>query len=168
MKFRLILSIIVVAAIAGTLIWTRLNKGSEVTFQATTDQSSPIMAIVEVNEIKYSVEIADNPERHGLGLSFRDNLAAGQGMLFLFSQPSRPSFWMREMKFPLDFVWINEQNKVIEVTRNVPVPKANIKEEDLPLYTPKGNIIYVLEVNAGEASAIKPGDSVKISNIQSL
>ena len=168
MKFRLILSILAVAAIAGVLLWVRLGKGPDATFQATTDQSTAISAIVEINSSQYSVEVADNPEKHGLGLSFRENLPKGTGMLFIFDLPSRPSFWMREMKFPLDLVWINEQNTVIDITRNAPKPKPNTKEDDLPLYTPKENIIYVLEINAGESSAIKVGDKVKISNIRSL
>jgi uncharacterized membrane protein (UPF0127 family) len=84
-------------------------------------------------------------------------------MLFPFSPPSTPKFWMRGMLFPIDIIWIRD-GRVIGTMTNLPPQKSNQPNEDLPTYTPPGNIDYALEVNAAFVSehAIKENDPVKI------
>lgn len=103
------------------------------------------------------VEIADTQAKMEKGLSGRNSLPENQGMLFLFKEPNFYGFWMKGMNFPLDFIWIRE-NEVVETTENV-------KPEDFQppknLFS-KEKVDKVLEVNAGfvEKSKIKIGDKI--------
>lgn len=109
-------------------------------------------------------EIADNDATRSKGLGGITNLPADQGMLFVFAttniSPQMARFWMKDMKIPLDFIWI-ANGKVAEVTANVPAPAANTPDNQLLIYEPNQAIDYVLEVNAGFAAKnnIKVGDA---------
>ena len=96
----------------------------------------------------------------------RKSMADNQGMLFEFSPPSQPAFWMKQMNFNLDFIWI-KNNKIIFITENVPAP-VRINSQlriHLPLYYPPSTVDEVLEVNAGWAKKnnIAVGDEVKLA-----
>lgn len=56
---------------------------------------------------KIRVMVADTPRRRELGLSFFDSLPPGQGMAFLFDRPGKNGFWMKDMSFPIDIVWLS-------------------------------------------------------------
>lgn len=108
------------------------------------------------------VVIADTDVKRTQGLSGWTKLGEDEGMLFIFPVPNIYPFWMKEMKIPLDFIWIDE-NKVVDVTQNVPPPKAEDKVSALPLYYPRSSINKVLEVNAGfiKKRKIQIGDTVR-------
>jgi hypothetical protein len=74
-------------------------------------------------------------------------------MLFVFDEEGRYSFWMKEMHFPLDLVWIGARCTVVDITPNAPPPAPGLSVTELPLYTPVAPVRYVLEVNAGETEA---------------
>ena len=80
--------------------------------------------VVEVGGVVFEVEIADDAAERAQGLSGRDPLPEDGGMLFVYQEPVVPGFWMRQMRFPLDFVWIGEDCEVVDVTPNVPAPGA--------------------------------------------
>lgn len=119
-----------------------------------------------INETKLKVEIADTPTKRSKGLSGRESLGQDEGMLFLFSSSQKHSFWMKGIKFPLDFIWINE-NEVVDITANAQPPASDQKDGNLPVYSPKVEVDKVLEVNSGlvERLKIKVGDMIKISNL---
>jgi uncharacterized membrane protein (UPF0127 family) len=110
-----------------------------------------------------AIELADTPDKRGVGLGGRNSLDQKTGMLFLFSQPGVYNFWMKGMKFPLDFIWIYS-DQVVDTKSDVP-PPAN-GQTDLPLYHANRAIDKVLEVNAGfvKAHNITPGDLIKQLN----
>lgn len=112
------------------------------------------VSTVNINGHIVNVEIAETSKQRELGLSGRQSLASDAGMLFVFEEPDRYGFWMKDMNFPLDFIWIKD-SKVIEITSNVP-------ETNLNIYKPKEAVDKVLEVNAGWASKnqINIGDSI--------
>lgn len=122
--------------------------------------------IVTINDKKISVEIASNFEQKSNGLSYRETLDKGTGMLFVFDVSQPVSFWMFKMNFSLDIIWINN-GKIIGIERNVPYPTKGIEPEDLPTYPSPGDIDLVLEINAGEADEFSLGDKVEIININS-
>ena len=103
---------------------------------------------MKVGDTTLTVEIADTPEKHEKGLAGRDSLGESEGMLFVMTADTAPSFWMRDMKFPLDILWINN-GKVAEITENVPVPSPGSSLDTLTRFVPSQPIDYVLEVNAG-------------------
>lgn len=115
---------------------------------------------LQVGSAKIFVEVADTAAKKTQGLSDREKLTEAQGMLFDFRADGevRPIFWMKDMKFDLDLIWIR-QGEIIFVTPNVPVPRAG---EGLTEYYPPSEIDMVLEVNAGwsERNEIKIGDLV--------
>ena len=111
----------------------------------------------------FPVELALTAEEQIQGLSGRPTLTANTGMLFVYQRQSRYTFWMPDMHFPLDIVWIGSDCAVADVTLNALPPAPGQANQDLPLYSPKKPAQYVLEINAGEAEAkgIKEGVGVE-------
>ncbi len=109
------------------------------------------------------VEIVNTPEKMAQGLSGREKLRDGEGMLFVFNQKQTPAFWMKKMKFDLDLIWAAD-DKIIGMTPNVPAPSSIEKEINLPRYYPPAVVDEVLEVNAGwtEKNRIAIGDAVSL------
>jgi uncharacterized membrane protein (UPF0127 family) len=92
------------------------------------------------------VEVADTDEERSLGLSGRESLPYGHGLLFLFPEAGNYGFWMKDMRFPIDIVWIDEAWQVIGVERGVSpdtFPQA---------FYPPAPVKYVLELAAGSAA----------------
>ncbi len=118
-----------------------------------------------VGNVELQVEIANTLAAQTQGLSSRESLSDTQGMLFDLHNrpPSKPTFWMHNMKFDLDMIWINNFT-VVDVTKNIPKPKADTPLAKLPLYSPKQNVDMVLEVSSGwsDTHDIKIGDTVTL------
>lgn len=122
--------------------------------------SEPQGNYVEINGQKIPVELAETPNEQWRGLSGREKLDAGSGMLFVFPGKGVRNFWLKDMNFPLDIIWIDE-NTVVKVDRNLP-PGGPAPNESYSSIWP---INYVLEVNAGfaEKHDIRAGDEVVYS-----
>ena len=114
---------------------------------------------VTINGHTVMVELAQTPEQQALGLGWRESLAADHGMLFIFPTLGTPSFWMKDMRFPIDIIWIQD-NVIVEVEPAVPLPAT----DELLRYIPAEPVNYVLEVNAGWAAShgVRKGDRVRI------
>ena len=112
---------------------------------------------LSIDGTNISVEIADTDALQEQGLSDRDSLGANSGMLFAFPSDQRPEFWMKDMHFPLDIIWIDDSGKIVDITQDI------LPDSYPSTVSPKALVRYVLEVNAGFASAhsILVGDSVK-------
>ncbi len=89
--------------------------------------------------------IATSSAAQNQGLGDRDSLPLSQGMIFVFSKKGSYGFWMRDMRFALDIVWIGADKKVIGVSPHV----SPLSYPDLLL--PPSPVLYVLEINAGQA-----------------
>ena len=120
--------------------------------------------VVKVGNAEFQVELAITPEEQMQGLSLRPSLAAGTAMLFVYRHQSRYRFWMKDMQFPLDIVWIGSGCNVVDVTLNA-TPEPDLEPGQLPRYSPEVPAQYVLEINAGEAGArgIKAGVPVEFT-----
>ena len=90
-------------------------------------------------------------------------MEAGAGRLFVFENSERFRFWMKEMQFPLDIVWISSGCVVVDISVDVPFPDPSTPLSDLPRYSPESVARYVLEINGGEASdlGLGAGDRVE-------
>ena len=119
------------------------------------DLDTPItQGVVEIGEVEFSVHVADTPALRTLGLSGRDSLARGTGLFFVFDEPGMHGFWMKDMNFAIDIVWITEDLYVDSITRGA-------HPDSFPqVFYPASPVVYVLEVPAGDAETIKIGDSV--------
>ncbi|MEE3331503.1 MAG: DUF192 domain-containing protein, partial [Myxococcota bacterium] len=109
-------------------------------------------AWVEIRSTRVEVEVAVSPEEQRQGLSGRAKLDWGDGMVFLYKTGGFQSFWMIDMRFPIDMVWIRD-SRVVGVHHNVPVPEPDTPHNELPRYGPKELVDTVLEVPAGYARA---------------
>jgi uncharacterized membrane protein (UPF0127 family) len=108
------------------------------------------------------LEIASNPLKQYEGLSNRLSLCQDCGMLFVFSDFSPKSFVMRNMNFPLDIVFIND-NVIDKIYYNAP-PEGSAPER---IYSSDGPVNLVLELNAGEATrlGLSKGDKIMLPDI---
>lgn len=82
-----------------------------------------------------------------LGLGGQSSLADGQGMYWIYTTADRPSFWMKGMVIPLDFIWI-ANNQVVDETTQV-MPPSSPTDTNLPILQPQVPVNGVLEVPAG-------------------
>ena len=111
---------------------------------------------VQVGGANIIVDVAITGEQRSLGLSGRSGLKANEGMLFVFDYPNKYSFWMKDMNFPIDIIWIGENLRVVYI-------KKDARPELYPeTYGPDKDTKYVLEVVAGFADKnnLKEGDKV--------
>lgn len=103
--------------------------------------------VVSIGGQAVRVDIADTPALREKGLSGRVALAAGEGMLFVFPEEGLHSFWMKDMHFPIDIIWLDVSGKVVHIAPNVP-------PESYPTtFLPENPARFVLEVPAGFAAA---------------
>lgn len=121
----------------------------------------PTKGVINLAGTDLLVEQAQTPAQWEKGLSGRDSLQGVDGMIFYFPAYHVPVFWMKDMHFPLDMIWIKD-NVVVDITSNVPTPE----EGKLPTYSPKQPVDTVLEVNAGwaQSHSLKPGDVLTTNN----
>lgn len=120
------------------------NANSEIAGAEIT--ALPTKNITVANQA-LTVEIADNDSSRVQGLSGRQTLDEGTGLLFDFTNTptTKPGFWMKDMNFNIDIIWINT-GKIIGIEANAPV---HAKDDELPVYYPPTNITHALEVPAG-------------------
>ena len=123
----------------------------------------PDSAVVSIGDATYRVDLAITPEERQQGLSGREHMPLDTGMLFVFEEEQVRHFWMKEMHFPLDIIWIDAQCRLVEVAANVPTPPPNADNADIPRVRSPSPARYVLELNAGEAAGnrLQPGDPVE-------
>lgn len=129
----------------------------------TPEPEDKFTTTVLINDLAIKAVLADDPQERSRGLAIFPNIPEGRGMLFVFQQKSRPRFWMKDMSFAIDIIWINE-GKIIQIDENVNPPETGTADEALKLFTPAEPINYVLEVNAGfsQRHGLSVGDSVNI------
>jgi len=104
-------------------------------------------AEVKIKTLSVIAKISDEPKERQAGLSDFPSLALNEGMLFIFDKSDRYVFWMKNMEFAIDIIWIDEQKKIVDIAVNVS-PEPNKNEKELT----KSNAKYVLEINAGLSS----------------
>lgn len=106
---------------------------------------------ITIDTHTFSVTLARTDAEKNQGLSGKQSLQKNSGMLFLFSSPDYYSFWMKDMKFPLDIIYI-QNNKIVTIFQNVPAPSSQNLQAQLPIYKPTVPADRVLEINAGLAN----------------
>ncbi len=118
---------------------------------------------LQIGSQTLNVELANTPELRMQGLSGRSALEENSGMLFQFDTPAQYRFWMRGMRFNLDFIWIAD-GAVVEITHDVPA-QLGVSDDQLTIYSPGVAADSMLEVNGGWAAinGIQVGDKVRLS-----
>lgn len=118
-------------------------------------------AVVTIDGRTVDAEIADTGPLRERGLSYRDRLEPDTGMLFVYGDASVRSFWMFEMRFCLDIIWINDGRIVGAAQAACP---ASEPDDDIPRFGSPVPVQYVLEVGAGwmADNDVRIGASVEI------
>jgi len=109
---------------------------------------------------EFSVGIAKTPSEREQGLSGRKSLPQDNGLLFIFDKPDKYGFWMKDMNFPIDIIWISNENKIVYLQKSL-LPSTYPE-----VYYPNDRAKYVLEITAGQVEILnlKIGDTVEFSN----
>lgn len=102
-----------------------------------------------IGGVVLTVVLAITGQEQQRGLSGRTSLPSNQGMLFVFDHQDYWSFWMYDMKFPLDIIWFDSSRRAVYLEPNLPP----CTQMNCPVITPDLQAMYVLEVNAGFAAA---------------
>lgn len=118
---------------------------------------------LKIKDKVIKVEIADSKQERSKGLAGREGLEKDSGMLFIFEKKDKYQFWMKDVKFPLDLIWIDGDN-IVEITENVPPAPSNVVAENLPKYISNFAIDKVLEVPGGVSreNNISVGDKIEL------
>jgi uncharacterized membrane protein (UPF0127 family) len=110
-----------------------------------------------------NVEIADDVLERTRGLSGRESLSEESGLLFVFEEPGQHGFWMKDMNFPIDILWFDEEKRLIYT-------EEDVSPETFPetFHAPEPSL-YVLEVNVGEFSNLSSfvGQTFELSTVKS-
>jgi len=114
---------------------------------------------VTINNSSIDVDVSDNACKRELGLSGRKTLAFGEGMIFVFDFPGNYGFWMQDMNFPLDIVWVDADLHITGIEKN-------LSPQTYPeVFGRKYLAQYVLELPAGysDANDLKVGNKIIFS-----
>ena len=147
----------------GEIPQSEIPRISPIENQNQPEQASKIKSIKIAGQ-NINVELAISLEQQQLGLSGRKGLGDNQGMLFVIdptgsTYASIERFWMKDMLFSLDMIWIGNDHNVIYI-------KKNATPESYPnTFGPDSGMIsdYVLEINAGfsDKNNLKVGDKIE-------
>ncbi|RJR14028.1 DUF192 domain-containing protein [Candidatus Parcubacteria bacterium] len=137
-----------------------LIVGTFFVFNKSEFQLRPVQVgeTIQVGGKTIQVDVADSTEERERGLSGRTSLEKDQGMLFIFPENGQHSFWMKDMNFSIDIIWIAESGEIVHIEQDV-------APESYPtIFTPQEESRYVLEVPAGFVGehSIRVGDIVTL------
>jgi uncharacterized membrane protein (UPF0127 family) len=106
------------------------------------------------------VEVMIRDEDMAKGMMFRDEMKAGHGMLFFHPRVANTTYWMYQVRIPLDIIWLDANRKVVEMVENAPPCKTIASK--CPNYGGKELSLYGLELAGGTARkyGLRVGESV--------
>jgi uncharacterized membrane protein (UPF0127 family) len=107
---------------------------------------------VTIGENRIFVDIAKTDGERERGLSGRASLRDDEGMFFIFPEKGRYGFWMKDMNFPIDIIWMND-HKIVWIEKNVD-PQIGVSEEKLSIYIPDEDADSVLEIKGGKSDEL--------------
>ncbi|MDO8460841.1 MAG: DUF192 domain-containing protein [bacterium] len=137
--------------------------GSKFAMDYLANNPNPFIKIptAAINNQTFKLFIAKSAKEKEIGLSGKDSLSQDYAMYFSFEKPDYYSFWMKNMKFPIDMIFLSN-NRIVTIYENLEPPSQDLKSP--PLYKSNEPADAVLEINAGLTKKynIKVGDEIKI------
>lgn len=137
---KLVLAALIIVALAGaSLAFLLLKNGDTRT--------------LNIGDQRYILEVADSDEARSQGLSGRESMSQNKGMIFVYEQEAASCFWMKDMNFALDIIWLDSAHKVVHMEQGA-APESYPEKFCSPEAAR-----YVIELNSGEAARanIAPG-----------
>jgi len=149
-----LLLILVFSAVILFFIWSSVNKRTE-----TPHIGSPEFVTVLIDDVMVSAELSDTFSKRAQGLSGISILEENEGMLFIFEKSDPHGIWMKDMRFPIDILWIDDNLRIVDVKKNA------LPESYPEVFIPKEKAKYVLEVNTGFSDVfdVNVGDSISLN-----
>lgn len=150
----LLLVVVILVGIMGFSIWgmyetfivAKKTPMSSQPEQATYDTTC--LRLVQDTECIATLEIADDDAKRIKGLSGRESMAEDRGMLFVSDTVEKQCFWMRDMQFSLDMIWVDESKRITQIEENI-TPETYPQQ-----YCSPDKDKYVIELNAGQSKAL--------------
>ncbi len=108
--------------------------------------SNPDIMSIKLGELEITADIADNPAEQARGLMYKKSMPKEKGMIFIYKNPQKVSFWMKNTYIPLDIIFVGEDKIIKRISQGKPMDET---------YIPSGEVIkYVIEVNQGIANLV--------------
>lgn len=128
----------------------------------TNDNSPQVIIDQEI----FWVEVVTTPAEQRQGLSGRQSLGANRGMLFIFDQAKILTFWMKDMNFDVDLLWLNG-DQVVSWEKNMLAPLPGTPDTELLQFSSPVEVDRVLELPSGtiDRLQLRPGDRIVYKNI---
>ncbi|MGB2580567.1 MAG: DUF192 domain-containing protein [Minisyncoccia bacterium] len=150
-------------SLLGKILLSALYTSIAVAILATAMLSvytkKPYKSKVFIAGEEISVFVADTATLRAKGLSGQKSLDRNEGALFVFAEPGLHGFWMKDMYFPIDIIWFDENYQIVDVWERV-------SPDSYPrVYIPSLKAKFVLEATAGFFSEhnLKIGNTIKIT-----
>lgn len=156
-----LLAIFIPSFIFFATIYFFSDKAEVKTSAASIEVATPKPKVtIQIGGTTIYAEKAVTEIEQRIGLSNHTFLPEDQGMIFLFKPEAHPQFWMKDMDFPIDIIWITE-NKIFQIDKNISV-ESNENVRQYKLYLPNQSPEFALQVNAGFADKnnLQVGDEV--------
>jgi len=157
---KLLFTGVALACLAGVGAWWIVRGG--IGTEPGREDVSPFtyqVAHLTAGGREFTLDVADTAGKQHLGLGQRTSLEIGEGMIFVYPKPGERCFWMKDMRFSIDIIWLDADKKVIHV-------EPSLSPDTYPqTYCPKEGAQYVLELGAGTAGSVglKVGDIAVLS-----
>jgi uncharacterized membrane protein (UPF0127 family) len=139
-KTRVLNTILIL--VGGALFLVLLLR-SRLVYSPMLDVTKSYDALISIGSKTIPVTIADTEEERNLGLSGTKSLNSDTGKLFVFDSDGIYGFWMKDMAYDIDIIWIDSDFKVIAINKSVS------KDSYPEIFLPSREVLYVLEVPAG-------------------
>jgi uncharacterized membrane protein (UPF0127 family) len=125
----------------------------------TEDFGTQIVTLPNGNQVR--VEVMISAQDLMRGMMFRDSLAPDRGMLFIHGKQDKVSYWMYQVRIPLDIIWMDSTRRIVEISAETPPCKG--PAADCPSYGGHQPSQYVLELAGGMATkyGLKVGDTLR-------
>ena len=142
------------------LLTTAISCGQQSATAPTTTASEQPQSLSTVTmslaDHPFVLQLAATDQQREIGLMYRENMPADQGMIFTFTKEDQMAFWMKNTHIPLDIVFINHQGRVVAIQHGKPFDLTSLESGE-PAQ-------YVIELNDGAAAraGLKVGDNVKV------
>ena len=122
------------------------NSMKEFLANANVTDSEYLKGYAIVDNYKILVDIALTDKQVQDGLAIKNSLNENEGMLFFLGEPRKASFWMKNMKFPIDIIWLDENFSIVHVEKELQPCESVFYCKS---YKPNSEALYVLETIAG-------------------
>lgn len=132
------------------------TTGCDASATTQPDSGLPVVTMTIAGQ-KYHLEVAANDASRQHGLMERARLPADHGMVFVFTDEQPRNFWMHHTRFPLDIIYVDHAGKVVSV--------RTMKAYDETGIPSNGPATYAIELNAGKAADVKPGDTLDLPKL---